>query len=140
VASALAPDHAGGVEFYWETTGRSKRVQQSVDWLLHLAPAAASAAEVRDCLVRLPAVPLPWARQMVRAGVRMSYAQLLAAADSMVYDVNRWVQAQQQLGVETDIPEVAVAICCEGLPDSAPWVSFLLLRSPCSALYCTIAS
>jgi hypothetical protein len=42
--------------------------------------------------------------------VRVSYAQLLAAANSMVAGVEVWVQAQQQLGIQTDIPAAAVAI------------------------------
>jgi hypothetical protein len=48
----------------------------------------------------------------VKAGVRITYAQLLAASRSMVAGVEVWVQAQQQLGVQTDIPEWAVAVCC----------------------------
>jgi hypothetical protein len=50
--------------------------------------------------------------QLVAAGVRIRYAQLLTAANSMVPGVEVWVQAQQLLGVRTDIPDVAVAVCC----------------------------
>jgi hypothetical protein len=42
-------------------------------------------------------VPLNWALQLVAAGVRFSYAQLLAAANSMLAGVEVWVQAQQKL-------------------------------------------
>jgi hypothetical protein len=46
------------------------------------------------------------------------YAQLLSAASSMVAGVEVWVEAQQQLGLASDIPAAAVAICC-----GQDWVS-----------------
>jgi hypothetical protein len=61
-----------------------------------------------------------FAEQLFAAGMRITYAQLLAAADSMVEGVEVWVQAQQALGIDTDIPAIAVAVCC-GDPDA--WVS-----------------
>jgi hypothetical protein len=54
--------------------------------------------------------------------MRVSYAQLLDAANSMVAGVEVWVQAQQQGQVESDIPEVAAAICCERSWEKS-WVS-----------------
>jgi hypothetical protein len=57
-------------------------------------------------------MPEDWALQLVKAGVRMSYARLLAAADSMVSGVEVWVLAQQLLGMQTDIPPAAIAACC----------------------------
>jgi hypothetical protein len=60
-------------------------------------------------VLRMPAVPQQTAVQLVEAGMRVSFAQLLSAADRMVKGV--WVLAQQQLGVQTDIPEDAVVIC-----------------------------
>jgi hypothetical protein len=60
----------------------------------------------------------------MQAGVRISYAQLLAAAHSMVLDADVWGQAAEQVDMETDIPEVAIAICCDGVPVSLPWVRF----------------
>jgi hypothetical protein len=69
-------------------------------------------------LLAMPNVPLDVAKQLVSAGMRVSYAQLLAAAHSMVAGVEVWVQAQQQLGIQTDLPAAAVAICC-----GEDWVS-----------------
>ncbi|KAF6258854.1 hypothetical protein COO60DRAFT_1075045 [Scenedesmus sp. NREL 46B-D3] len=89
--------------------------QQAALWLAALlqnAGAATTAAAVTQQLMSLPSVALPWAVQLVAAGVHIAYAQLLAAANSMLAGVEVWVQAQQQLGVQTDIPEAAVAICC----------------------------
>jgi hypothetical protein len=59
----------------------------------------------------MPAVPVDMAMILVAAGVRTSYAQLIAAANNMVAGVEVWVQAQQQLEVDSDIPAVAQAIC-----------------------------
>jgi hypothetical protein len=84
--------------------------------LLHRAPALA--VDVSERVFRLPSVTRAIAKKLVAAGVRISYAQLLAAAHSMVAGVEVWVWAQQQLGVHTDIPALAVAICC-----GKDWVS-----------------
>jgi hypothetical protein len=64
----------------------------------------------------MPAVQLDMAKVLVAghgkyAGMRISYAQLVAAASSMTAGVEVWVQAQQQLGVDSDIPSVAEDIC-----------------------------
>jgi hypothetical protein len=83
-----------------------------------LCKAPDAAADVTDRLLNLPAVPLDMAKRLISAGLRITYVQLLAAANSMVAGVEVWVQAQQQLGVQTDIPAAAVAICCDG-----DWVS-----------------
>jgi hypothetical protein len=80
-------------------------------WLLHAVPAAATVS-VSNRLVYTPLLPLELAKQLVEAGVCVSYAQLLAAAHSMVAGVEVWVDAQQQLGVQSDIPETAVLVCC----------------------------
>jgi hypothetical protein len=97
---------------------------QPVLWLLqvtpHSATAALAAADVLQRLVHLPHVPLQQAQQLVAAGVRISYAQLLAAASSMVAGVEVWVQAQQQLDVTSEVPAAVVAICCH-----QDWVSLL---------------
>jgi hypothetical protein len=99
---------------------REQQHKQAVCWLaaLLLRKAPDSAADVVERLLKLPNVPKSVAEQLVSAGVRVSYAQLLAAANSMVAGVEVWVQAQQQLGIQTDIPAAAVAICCGG-----EWVS-----------------
>lgn len=87
-------------------------------WLVELlqgmaTPKAVEAAEgIARQLTSLPKVPLEWAVQLVAAGVRISHEQLLAAASSMLAGVEVWVQAQQQLGVQTDVPAATQAICC----------------------------
>jgi hypothetical protein len=93
---------------------------QAVTWLagVLLGNSPALAVDVTERLLQLPYVPLAIAKQLVAAGVRVTYAQLLAAAHSMVAGVEVWVQAQQRLGVYTDIPALAVAICC-----GEDWVS-----------------
>jgi hypothetical protein len=95
---------------------------KSVLWLLQVARAVTSSAlddaAVLHRLLMLPAVPLATAQQVVAAGVRISYAQLLAAANSMAAGVEVWVQAQHSLGIATDLPAAAVAICC-----GQDWVS-----------------
>jgi hypothetical protein len=99
-----------------------ERRLQPVLWLVHVAPSviasALAAADVLHRLLHLPHVPLQQAQQLVAAGVRMPYAQLLSAARSMVAGVEVWVQAQQQLEVASDILAAAVAICCD-----QDWVS-----------------
>jgi hypothetical protein len=88
----------------------------AVTWLLHQAPAAATAAGVAAGVVMLAGVPLNWAVQQVAAGVRITLAQLLTAATSMVEGVEVWVQAQ--LNVQHNISPPAVAIC-----SGQQWVS-----------------
>jgi hypothetical protein len=87
---------------------------QAVSWLLYTAPAVATAAAgAADRLVHMPEVPFDCALQLVAVGVCFSCAQLLEAAHSMVAGVEVWVQAQQQLGLHTDIPAEAVDLCCD---------------------------
>jgi hypothetical protein len=83
-------------------------------WLasLLLRKAPDNAADVAERMLNLPSVPMNMALQLVSAGVRISYAQLLAAANRMVAGVEVWVQAQQQLNTPGDTPRAAVAICC----------------------------
>jgi hypothetical protein len=96
---------------------------QSVAWLLEAVPSVITAEDIAERLVHTPAVPLACAVQLVAAGVRVSCKQVLAAADSMVPGVEVWVQAQEHLGVQTDIPAAAIAICC-----GSNWVSCHLQR------------
>jgi hypothetical protein len=94
--------------------------RQAVAWLaaVLLREAPVLTEDVSERLLHLTSVPLATAKQLVAAGVRITYAQLLAAAHSMVAGVEVWVQAQQRLGVHTNIPLLAVAICC-----GEDWVS-----------------
>jgi hypothetical protein len=93
-----------------------------VSWLLQTSPSAAAGAlgdaDVLQRLLHLPHVPLQQAQQLVAAGVRVAYAQLIAAARQMVAGVDVWVQDQQQPGIGSDLPAAAVAICC-----GQDWVS-----------------
>jgi hypothetical protein len=61
---------------------------QPMLWLSRVVPGMAtsvlSAVDVLQRLVHLPHVPLQHAKQLVADGVRIPYAQLLAAANSMV--------------------------------------------------------
>jgi hypothetical protein len=96
---------------------------QAVVWLLQAVPAlAAAAADTAQRLISIPSVPPAYAVQLVAAGVGISCAQLLAAANSMVGKVEVWVQAQQQLGVQTDIPPAAVEVAVFA---AKPWVSLV---------------
>jgi hypothetical protein len=71
----------------------------------------------------MPAVTEQAAVQLVKAGMRVSFAQLLRPAEHMVKGVEMWVRAQQQLGVQTDIPEDAVDICMSEVSMFTRWVS-----------------
>jgi hypothetical protein len=106
----------GSLDRALETARQSEQQQhkQAVAWLaaVLLRKAPALAVDVSKRLLHLPSVPLTTAEQLVAAGVRISYAQLLAAAHSMVKGVEVWVQAQQQLGVQSDIPMLAMAVSC----------------------------
>jgi hypothetical protein len=94
-------------------TGCKKETHiQAVAWLLRITPEAAMTATAAQHLLCLPSVPLHLAKEFVKAGVRINFKQLQAAAHEMVAGVEVWVQAQQQLGVVTDIPMAAVALCC----------------------------
>jgi hypothetical protein len=94
---------------------------QAAAWVVQAAPAAAYTVEV---LLRAPSVPLNIAKQIVSAGTRVGLTPLLAAASSMVAGVEVWVQAQQELGIQTDIPAAAEAICCSSIRDIyINWVS-----------------
>jgi hypothetical protein len=98
-----------------------KEQQQQLEaaaWLLQAAPALPKSADVAERLVRLPSTSFKQAMKLVATGIRISYAQIVAAANSMVAGVEVWVQAQQQLGIHTDIPAAAAAMCC-----GETWVS-----------------
>uniref|UniRef100_A0A383WPQ3 Uncharacterized protein n=1 Tax=Tetradesmus obliquus TaxID=3088 RepID=A0A383WPQ3_TETOB len=91
-----------------------KQHLQAITWLLSHTPTAAAAAGVAERALQVPAVPMQCAKQLLAAGMTVTYAQLVAAANSMVAGVEVWVQAQQELGLHTDIPQAAVTICCPG--------------------------
>jgi hypothetical protein len=112
----------------------------AVEWLLRAAPVEAASEAAVECMLSMPAVPQQAAVQLVEAGMRVSYAQLLRAADRMVKGVEVWVLAQQQLGVQTDIPEDAVDICRGDVSVFERWVRcsyccFQLCTSPFMFIY-----
>jgi hypothetical protein len=123
IETVLVRDSFGLLDLALDTAPQSKQQQpkHAVAWLaaILLRKAPALAVEVTERLLRIPSMPLATAEQLVAAGVRISYAQLLAAAHSMVAGVEVWVQAQHRLHVHTDIPVLATAICC-----GDDWVSF----------------
>jgi hypothetical protein len=110
-AHSLSESSHGAQKEHNSDTAVQEQHRQAVVWLLRAAPAVAAAAPTADLLSNIPSVQIGWSLQLVAAGVRIRYAQLLAAARSMVAGVEVWVQAQQQLGIQTDIPELAVAVC-----------------------------
>jgi hypothetical protein len=115
VTDLLCADSLGYLDSALDIARSTKQQQhqQALAWLaaLLMRSAPATTAAVAERLLSLPNVALGFAEQLVAAGMRITYAQLLAAADSMVAGVEVWVQAQQALGIKTDIPAVAVAIC-----------------------------
>lgn len=63
-----------------------------------------------EALLQLPALPLAWAKRLLAAGVRITWAQLLEAARSNVLGVEVWVLALDGLGIQTGIPPAAFAM------------------------------
>jgi hypothetical protein len=123
VEAFLVRNSPGLLDRAVNTARQSEQQQhkQAVAWLaaVLLRQAPALAVDVSEPLLHLPSVPLATAEQLLAAGMRVSYAQLLDAAHSMVAGVEVWVQAQQHLGVHTDIPALVVAIC-----HGEDWVSY----------------
>jgi hypothetical protein len=124
-AAGAAVDPATSTGSASAASSAAYKAMQSVAWLLDAVPSVITAADIAEHLVHVPAVPVACAEQLVAAGVRISCKHLLAAANSMVPGVEVWVQAQQKLGVWTDIPATAVAICC-----GSNWVSPGLKKAP----------
>uniref|UniRef100_A0A383WDC6 Histone H2B n=1 Tax=Tetradesmus obliquus TaxID=3088 RepID=A0A383WDC6_TETOB len=110
-AAAAVAHSVPGTTAIAAAQGTAQKLMCAITWMLQHAPNSTAAA-MSEFAVLIPRVPLPWAEKLVAAGVRISYPKLLAAASSMVPGVEVWVQAQQQLGVQTDIPAAAVTICC----------------------------
>uniref|UniRef100_A0A383VMT6 Uncharacterized protein n=1 Tax=Tetradesmus obliquus TaxID=3088 RepID=A0A383VMT6_TETOB len=70
-----------------------------------------NAAGAANSILWCPSIPLQHALHWVNSGVRIHYAELLDAASCAVPGVQVWVKAQHQLGIHTDIPEAARAVC-----------------------------
>jgi hypothetical protein len=105
----LTAAHAAGGAKYAASSSLEQRMQ-AVTWLLRVDPSATTAAAAAKRLLSIPNVPLPMAKQLVEAGVRMKFSQLKAAAEKMVPGVDVWVLAQRQQGVPTDIPGLAASL------------------------------
>jgi hypothetical protein len=115
VADAPAPAAAAATAAASLPSPADQRLLLMVLWLLQTSPGTAANAQAADVLQRLlhvPRVPLQQAQQLVAAGVRVRFEPLLAAASSMVAGVEVWVQAQYIMGISTDVPAAAVAVCC----------------------------
>lgn len=62
-------------------------------------------------LFMVPCLPKEMAQYAIQhMDLRISYEQLLRLADINVADARIWVRMQHQLGVETDIPDIAVKV------------------------------
>uniref|UniRef100_A0A383VFL2 Uncharacterized protein n=1 Tax=Tetradesmus obliquus TaxID=3088 RepID=A0A383VFL2_TETOB len=109
---------------------QAKHHLQAVTWLLSHSPTAAAAVGVAERALQVPAVPVDWAKHVLAAGMKMTYAQLVAAAHSMVAGGEVWVQAQHELGLQTDVPQAAVTICWPGTWPIA-WFSYLTVAVCC---------
>jgi hypothetical protein len=123
IETVIVREGLGLLDAAWDTAQQIEQQQQhkqAATWLavILLRKAPGLAVDVTERLLHLPSVPLDTAKQLVDAGVRITYAQLLAAARSMVAGVEVWVQAKQELGIQTDIPALAVTVCCD-----EDWVS-----------------
>jgi hypothetical protein len=99
-----------------------KQQAQAVQWLLQLHPSAATTAGALDRLLHIPAVPAAIARVLIASGVRITFAQLVAAANSMVEGVEVWAQLMSNVHAlepeQCDMPTATFAICCPSC-----WVS-----------------
>jgi hypothetical protein len=91
-------------------------------WLLHMVPAAATSATTAERLLCIPDVPLQLAKQLVAAGMRISFLQMTEAASSMVAGAEVWMQAQLQQRVGVYIPAAAIKLCA-----TRDWVSLLAM-------------
>jgi hypothetical protein len=110
-----------------KNTQLSEQHKQAATWLvklLHRVANKATIAGVAGRLTLVPSIGIDVALQLVAAGMHITFAQLLAAADSMVAGVEVWVQAQKELKVKSDIPQAAYTVCC-----SSKWVSGTALLS-----------
>lgn len=65
-------------------------------------------------LIRIPKVPFEIVELLVSAGARITYQQLTAAARSQTVGVHIWVTAQQQLGIQQEMPHTVEAVCRYG--------------------------
>jgi hypothetical protein len=114
-------------------TQHAQHLQDLVQ-LLQLKPTVVAKGSLVDCLLHTCVVPKHLAVQLVAAGVRITYAQLLCATNSMVKDIEVWVQAQEQLRITTDIPPAAFAVCCDTWDLSTKLVSAAAHRCCCCSL------
>jgi hypothetical protein len=106
---------------------------QAVQCLLQLHPSAATAAGVHHRLLHTPAMPEAIARVLIASGMRVRFAQLVAAANSMVEGVEVWGQLMSNVHAldpeQCDMPMATFAIC---FPSN--WVSL------CRARWCDCLS
>lgn len=79
-------------------------------------PAIAAAPGLLQDFTQLFMVPgLPYTSPshfVTHLSLRISYHQLMLAAWNQVAGVEEWVKVQQARGIETDLPDAVVAVCC----------------------------
>jgi hypothetical protein len=116
-----------------------KQQAQAVQWLLQLHPSAATTAGALDRLLHIPAVPGAIARVLLASGMRVTFAQLVAAANSMVEGVEVWGQLMSNVHAldpkQCDMPMATFAICCPSC-----WVSLYAACCMMCASYVSYAS
>lgn len=98
------------------------QLERGISWLLSEVPIPQQLI-VNDTphFISIPRIPWSTTKQLVAAGARVTYQQLLSAAHNGLQGIHNWVLAQQQLGVRTDVPAAAEAVCCvEFAPLLAP--------------------
>jgi hypothetical protein len=62
--------------------GQQEQYKSAVVWLASVTRAAPhAAAVVAEQLLSMPSIPMEWAARLVSAGMRITYAQLLSAAN-----------------------------------------------------------
>jgi hypothetical protein len=108
-----------------------KQQVQAVQWLLQLHPSAATAAGAAERLLHTPLMSEALVRVLIHSGVRITFAQLIDAADSMVEGLEVWVPllAIVQEG-QRDMPMAVFTICSPGC-----WVSCMLCVGWCVIIH-----
>lgn len=107
--------------------------------ILAATPGLLSADYTQICSV--PDIRYDIAKHFVQhLDVRITYQQLVTAAHNKVNGAEVWVQVQHELGIQTDIPDIAVKICILCQEDSTGLDLRWLVSCQTTALCCSITS
>lgn len=85
----------------------------TIDWLLKTAlisPEMLAQDSVQ--YLSIPNVPLNICEQLVKAGVRVNYEDLVSAARNCVERLHHWVQACDNVGSSATLEPSVRAVCC----------------------------